>query len=466
MSAAVEAREPHADDWHPHAGPQTRFLRLTCFEALYGGAAGGGKSDALLVDAIRYVGRGYGRGYLALLLRRTFPELESSLIRRSHELYPRLGGVWNEQKKTWTFPEGETVMFGHVEHELDVHRYQGSEFQFVGFDELTTFTEYQYTYLFSRVRSSHGVPCRVRAASNPGGIGHAWVRKRWFDWVSRKSKKPAKPAVVRYYAKRGDTETQVSKSAVDASGRTFVPAMLADNPTLTKNDPSYASRLDALNVLERARLKGGDWDAEPSAKDYWDRARCGRLHSRPANMEVIARVRAWDFGATANPNADATAGVLLARLFNGRTVVEHVEHVRLGPDGVDATVERTANADRERDPRTVQAIPQDPGAAGKVSVRDMQRLLAKHPIRVVIPTGDKATRFKPLASRCLAGFVDIVEDETWDHEGFHSELEAFPAGSHDDRVDGAADAYNALFQGSVPGVIAAQLAFGEFGRRS
>src|SRR5687767_2998063 len=92
-------REAHPDDWFPHEGPQSEFLALTCFEALYGGAAGGGKSDALLVDAIRYVGRGYGTAYQAALFRRTFPELESSLVRRSHDLYPRLGGRYSEQKR-------------------------------------------------------------------------------------------------------------------------------------------------------------------------------------------------------------------------------------------------------------------------------------------------------------------------------------------------------------------------------
>ena len=167
----------------PNPGPQTRFLGLTCFEALYGGAAGGGKSASLLVDSIRYVGRGYGANYHAILFRRTYPELEKSLIKESRGLYPRLGGVYNEVKSTWTFPGGEIVEFAHIQHEKDVFKYQGAAFQFIGFDELTSFTETQYLYLISRVRSSTGVPCRVRSATNPGNEGHEWVFSRWGLWL-------------------------------------------------------------------------------------------------------------------------------------------------------------------------------------------------------------------------------------------------------------------------------------------
>lgn len=447
-------REPHEDDWRPHPGPQTRFLRLVCFEALYGGAAGGGKSDALLVDAIRYVGRGYGTHYNALLLRRTFPELETSLIRRSRELYPILGGRYNEQKKTWTFPEGETVMFGHLETEADVYRYQGSAFQFVGFDELTTFSEFVYLYLFSRVRSAHGVPCRIRAATNPGGIGHAWVRRRFFDFVSRKSKQPAAAGEVRWYVRENDVEREVAHDYPGASSRTFIPARLSDNPALMQNDPGYASRLAALPRLERERLAGGDWDVEPAKKDYWDSAKCGVLRARLPNADVKSRARAWDFGATASPDADATCGVLQAHARSGRIAIEHVVHGRWAPDGIDKVLEATASADYLADPRTIQVIPQDPGAAGKMVAAAVQRLLAKYPIKILRPTGDKVTRFRTISGRQLAGFVDIVDDGTWDVIAYHAEAESFPNGKHDDLEDATSDGYAVCaateFGGAVP----------------
>lgn len=164
--------------WRPNPGPQTRFLALASYEVAYGGSAGSGKSAALLMGALRFVDR---PAYCALLLRRTFPELEKSLIERSFQLYPKAfpGTRYNEQKKVWLFPGGARVYFGHLERDADVHAYQSAEFQYLGFDELTSFTERQYTYMLSRARSATGIPIRIRGATNPGGEGHDWVFKRW-----------------------------------------------------------------------------------------------------------------------------------------------------------------------------------------------------------------------------------------------------------------------------------------------
>lgn len=435
--------------WAPNAGPQELFLSLAVFEALYGGAAGGGKSDALLAAAARPIveRRGFGRAYAALLLRRTFPELELSLLRRSHELYPQLGGRWNEQKKHWRFSNGETIAFGHVENEKDVTRYQGAAFQFIGFDELTTFTEYQYLYLFSRCRSSKGVPCRMRAATNPGGPGHEWVRARWLAWVSRKAPNPALPGKVRYFRRVNDADLWVPKGTPGALGRTFVRAMLADNPALALGDPEYAARLEALPRLERLRLKGGDWDARPSKKDYWDRDRIRVLNARPARDEIVGLARGWDFGATVD--GDPSTGVLGAWTKTGLFVVMHVVHFQGAPDRVDTEFSAHGEADREYDPRTLQVIPQDPGAAGKFAVADFQRKNTKFSIRARRPDRDKPTRFKPVAMRALAGQVAVVDDGSWDVAALHDELEDFPLGPRDDRADAMSDSY-AGATGNVP----------------
>jgi predicted phage terminase large subunit-like protein len=445
--ARAVGRAPHPDDWAPHAGPQERFLRLSCFEAFYGGAAGGGKSDALLISAARGVGRGWGAGYSGILFRRTFPDLERSLIRRSLVLYPRLGGQFNAGKFIWRFPGGESIAFAHMLHETDALAHKSAQYQFVGFDELTSFTEFQYTYLFSRLRSAAGVPCRIRSASNPGDVGHPWVRRRWFDWVSRRSQRPAAAGEIRYYVRRGDDDVEVPKGTPLALGRTFVPATLADNPTLVANDPGYRARLAALPVLERLRLEGGDWDAEPAKKDFYDGARAEVLRHRPPNDQVRARVRAWDFGATAD--GDPSAGVLMAMTEAGRPVVEHCEHFAAGPDEVFRRFEATARADVARDARTVQVIPEDPGAAGKMVVAEFQRRFPDLAIYARRPTGDKQLRFQPFASRQLAGNTSIVDDGSWDVQGYHAECEAFPLGAHDDRVDATSDAY-AVLAGAAP----------------
>lgn len=427
--------------WAPNAGPQELFLSLSCFEALYGGAAGGGKSDALLAAAARPVVErsGYGRGYTALLLRRTFPELELSLLRRSHELYPRLGGRWNEQKKHWRFSNGEHVVFGHVEHEKEVTRYQGAAFQFIGLDELTTFTEYQYLYLFSRCRSAQGVPCRIRGATNPGGIGHTWVRARWLAWVSRSAPTPALPGKVRYFRRVNDQDLWVPKGTPGALGRTFVPALLSDNPALEQGDPEYRARLQSLPRLERLRLEGGDWDARPAKKDYWDRDRIRVMHARPPRDEIVGLARGWDFGAT--EKGDPSVGALGAWTKSGLFVVMHLVHFQGAPDRVDAEFSRFGEADREYDPRTLQVIPQDPGAAGKFAVADFQRKNTQLAIRARRPDRDKPTRFRPLSSRALSGQVAVVDDGSWDVAAMHDELEDFPLGPRDDRADALSDAY-------------------------
>jgi len=173
------ALTPRMTKYIPHkpTPKQAAFLLLPVREAFYGGAAGGGKSDALLMAALQYVDM---PGYSAILFRRTFSDLAlpGALLERSTEWLKPTDAKWDDNKKTWHFPSGATLTFGYLEHENDKYRYQSSEFNFIGFDELTQFTESQYRYLFSRLRRLKGseVPLRMRAASNPGGEGHEWVR--------------------------------------------------------------------------------------------------------------------------------------------------------------------------------------------------------------------------------------------------------------------------------------------------
>lgn len=218
---------------------QKLFLELTHREAFYGGAAGGGKSSALLMAALEYV---HVSGYSALLLRRTFQDLSKpgALMDRAREWLAGSGATWNEQKKQWRFPSGAVLAFGYLVNESDVYQYQGAEYQFIGFDELTQFTERQYTYLFSRLRRLKGVeiPLRMRSASNPGGIGAEWVAERFIpdDWTP---------------------EMADQKPIWEKDGCVFVPAKLRDNPHLDRED--YEQSLAELDDVTRAQLLEGDW---------------------------------------------------------------------------------------------------------------------------------------------------------------------------------------------------------------
>ncbi|WP_286818754.1 terminase large subunit domain-containing protein [Desulfobacter sp. UBA2225] len=224
-------------DWRPHPGAQEEFCSRGEFEVLFGGAAGPGKTDCLIMEAVRYVDFS---DYKAVLFRRVFPQLQE-IIDRTWKYYPLLGGEYRASEHRWYFPSGATVNLSHMQYEDNKYDHQGKEYHYVGFDEVTQFTGKQYLYLHSRVRSTNpNIPMRIRCATNPGGIGHAFFKERFID-ISQ----PGVPYV--------DPETGQS--------RCFIPARLSDNPTLVENDPNYIKRLLVLPELERKRLMEGLWDA-------------------------------------------------------------------------------------------------------------------------------------------------------------------------------------------------------------
>ena len=224
----------------PHT-KQREWLALDCMEALYGGAAGGGKSDALLMayfgdddDPKRWVKQS---GYAGLILRRTYKDLalEGAIMDRSHKWLIGSDAKWSESDKRWTFPSGATLTFGYLDGPRDHLRYQSAEFQYIAFDELTQFHEHQYRYLFSRLRRRAGIaaPLRMRSATNPGGVGHKWVKQRFLS---------------------------------DPKERVFVPATLDDNPGIDAT--AYRMALIELDNVTRKQLESGEWIEDSSGLVY------------------------------------------------------------------------------------------------------------------------------------------------------------------------------------------------------
>jgi predicted phage terminase large subunit-like protein len=222
--------------------------------------------------------------------------------------------------------------------------------------------------------------------------------------------------------------------------RTFIPALLEDNPSLHFGDPAYRARIEALPVLERLRLLKGDWDSEPAKKDFYDGDRIVHLSARPAREDIKAICRAWDFASTTD-GGDWTVGLLGAWLTSGRFVVLHVVRFQGSPDRVYQEFGRWSEADKRFDVRTVQVIPQDPGSAGKFVVSDFMRRFPHVPIATRRPDEDKASRFRPVSSRALVSEFSVVDDGSWDLDAYTNELEAFPLGNFDDQVDATSDAY-------------------------
>ena len=219
---------------------QKTFIDSTAFETLFGGAAGGGKSYGQLVDALLFALE-YPKSK-QIIFRRTFPDLEKSLIRVSLEIYPMTIANYNSSKHTWTFNNGSIIDFGYIAHENDVYQYQSAEYDIIRFDELTHFTEYMYVYMISRCRGANGYPKGLKSSTNPGGVGHTWVKKRFIDI--------GEPNAVHECINENGTKTT----------RIFIPSLVQDNKFLLESDPDYVTRLDNLPEKERRALKYGDWD--------------------------------------------------------------------------------------------------------------------------------------------------------------------------------------------------------------
>lgn len=220
------------------------------WEALYGGAAGGGKSDALIIEATRQV---HIPHYKALVLRKTFPQL-SELIEKSLNYYPRAfpKARYNESRHTWTFPSGAKIIFGAMQHTKDRTKYQGQAYDFIAFDELTHFTWEEYSYLFSRCRpNGPGTRCYIRATANPGGVGHGWVKDRFIT---------AAPPMTTIWQ---DVKVTLPDGREQSGRRSriFVPARVWDNQALLDNDPDYVMSLASMPEAEKAALLDGNWDS-------------------------------------------------------------------------------------------------------------------------------------------------------------------------------------------------------------
>lgn len=254
----LDASPIKLSQWCPHIPTprQRAFLSLDTEEALYGGAAGGGKSDALLMWALEGVD---APGYSAILFRRTFPELiqAGGLIFRSKEWLTKTPAQWNGTSKTWTFPSGAVISFASMQRNDDAMKYQGGEYIRACFDELTHFSEFQYTWILSRLRRIVGFPFapQMRAGSNPGSSGHLWVKSRFVTKEAIDALKTGQPLGV-YWRDDRHPDGQPIR-------RAFVPARLDDNPHLDREE--YRRKLMQLPPVTRERILNGDWSVVEDA---------------------------------------------------------------------------------------------------------------------------------------------------------------------------------------------------------
>lgn len=259
----------------PQPGYQTEFLSRPETEVLYAGEAGGGKSFALLLDALRYI---HERDYKAIIFRRTFPDL-GHLIQEAMEIYKPLGADYKEQNHSFVFPSGAMIRFSHLQHTKNIYDHQGQQYDFIGFDELPQFPKLAYVYLFSRLRGKNpNIKRYMRGTGNPDGEHLLWVKARFIDCLE-----PLKP---KWFLTAGDRDTEVPAGTNGAISRCFVPSIRSENMALMGNDPDYESRLNQLPEAQKRALKFGLWDYldkpfQLIKTAWWQRALNGGVPHKP-----------------------------------------------------------------------------------------------------------------------------------------------------------------------------------------
>lgn len=380
-------------------------------EILFGGSAGPGKSSALLMAALQFV---EVPGYAAILFRRTYTDLSlpEALMDRANSWLRNTDAQWSDRSKTWTFPSGATLSFGYLESENDKYRYQSSAFQYIGFDELTQFTESQYLYLYSRLRrlKSSSVPIRMRAASNPGGVGHEWVKNRF--------------------------------NVLGKGGKPFIRARLEDNPYIDQEE--YKKSLGQLDPITRAQLLLGDWSVN-AENGLFKREWFEIVEDWPRDARMV---RYWDMAATEpkkGKDPDYTVGVLMVEK-NGIFYIVDVKRERSLPLRIEELVKQTAYLDGVE---VKIYMEQEPGSAGVAQIDHYAREVLKgYYFQGVKTTGSKLVRAQPLSAAAEHGNVKLVKGN-W-NEIFLDEISLFPNYGHDDQVDAASGAFEQLARSNKP----------------
>ena len=448
----------------PQSGPQTQFLSTSADVAIYGGAAGGGKTFAELLEPLRHVGN---KDFGAVIFRRTTPQItnEGALWDESTKLYPLLGAKPNQGDLYWTFPSSATVSFKHLEHDKTVLNWQGSQIPLIAFDELTHFTQKQFWYMVSRNRSMCGVRPYIRATCNPDA--DSWVAELIAWWIDQDTGYaiPERAGVLRWFIRIGDAivwadrpEDLAEHTAPNEHGEqvpippkslTFIPAKLSDNKALMAADPGYLANLMALPLVERERLLGGNWKIRAAAGLLLRRGWCTVVDAIPAGTHFV---RGWDLAATPKTEGndpDWTVGTKIGRMPDGRFIVAHSVRIRGTPSEVERLLKNTASQDGVA---CVIALPQDPAQAGKAQAAHLLKHLAGFRARFAPASGDKVTRFGAFSAQAEGGNVDVLRG-AWNEDWFTA-LEGFPPekNGHDDDADSTSEAFNELL-GKRPMVI-------------
>lgn len=438
---------PEPEALRPQPGPQERWLSSPADVALYGGAAGGGKSWALLFEPLRHVSNPQ---FGATVFRRTYPMVtaQGGLWDESVNLYPRVGARPNLSDHRWTFPGGATVKFAHLQHEANVLDYQGAQIPLIEFDELTHFTEHQFVYMLSRNRSTCGVRPYMRATCNPDAA--SWVA-RWVDWWIDPATGyaiPERSGRLRWFVRDGDNlrwgddKAALEKAypGTEAKSFTFVAARLEDNKILMKKDPGYRANLMAQSRVEQERLLRGNWLVS-NAVGVWPAEYFGRhlyFDRWPAPEDRALVTLAWDPSVGESEGdrfGDFSAFTVLVRDTAGRLYADALGSQRWP---VEEAIDHGLELCREWDP---DGFAIETNGFQKL-IRPLLVRRAKElgfepfpPVMMVNNYGKKkAVRIRRIGTYLAARTLKLKGDSTGARV-LAEQLMTFPEGDHDDFPD-------------------------------
>nr|WP_300861794.1 phage terminase large subunit [uncultured Acetatifactor sp.] len=442
----------------PQAGPQTQFMASSADIIIYGGAAGGGKTYALLLEALRHKDV---KSFGAVIFRHNYNQItaEGGLWDASQKIFNQVPDAHSRKspKLHWRFDGGAKLSFAHIERDEDLKSWQGTEIAYIGFDELTHFTKHQFLYMLSRNRTTCGIRPYVRATCNPDV--DSWVAEFISWWIDQETGYaiPERSGQIRWMVVLndiiywGDTPEELAKkyevNVEDCKSVTFIASRLEDNKILMESDPGYLANLKAMTEVDTERLLRGNWKIKAAAGSFFKRSQVGEILTE-VPKDLVAVCRGWDLAATDKDEDDEaafTAGVLMGRRENGRFVIIDVINRQLKAGDVRSTVLVTAKMDHAKYAWCRQRLPQDPGQAGKDQKASYMEMLAGFDVHMIPESGDKATRAEPMAAQWQHGMFDLVAGE-W-NEAYLNQLESFPDSKWKDMVDASSSAFNEITLG-------------------
>lgn len=469
----------------PQPGPQTQFDDCHADIAVYGGAAGGGKSVGGLWVVGKWTQLSEVRGYRGICFRRTNPELVGGggLWDKSQRMYRGFGGRPRAgQSLDWVFEaasgkieDRHRIEFRHLQHESDVYDHHGLDYAVIFFDELQTFTAKQFWYMLSRLRSTSGVRPHMRGTCNPDPDSFVAELVEW--WIGPDGYPiPERSGVIRWFVRDEETDaldwydTEAAARAAHphrkALSFTFIAAKLSDNPALVEDDPDYRSRIEAMSKVDRLRLlgdrdaqgrdRGGNWRVRAGAGLFFARAKFQLVDKAPS--QIVRAVRFWDRAYTKptakHPEPDWTEGSRWALCAGGEYYWEDQISMRDGPGPVLSALRAAADADGlEVTPGTFV----ETGFAGKTDRATIEATLEGYEVAFIETmsidvsregvVGTRSSRAKRALARAWVPHLErarvYVKRAPWNERALR-QLDAFPNGKFDDIVDSASGAIHVL----------------------